>query len=177
MNGLQRTVSDISFEITKDDRALTGGGNNNNNQQTTTFTALSTISEVEDAKCECCGMSEECTPEYIRRVRSKFSGKLICGLCSKAAEEEMEKMSRNDGADDAEKRWEEAVRKHMSACSKFNRLGRSYPALYQAEAVKAILKKKRSSSSKAVGKGGGLSRSSSCMPAIAKELDDRTMVN
>uniref|UniRef100_J3LB36 Uncharacterized protein n=1 Tax=Oryza brachyantha TaxID=4533 RepID=J3LB36_ORYBR len=30
---------------------------------------------VEEAECECCGMSEECTPEYIRGVRARFSGR------------------------------------------------------------------------------------------------------
>nr|CAD1843204.1 unnamed protein product [Ananas comosus var. bracteatus] len=74
MEGLQRTISDLSFELSKD----------------ATETQLPPISEVEDAKCECCGMSEECTQEYIRRVRDKFNGKWI-GLCSEAVKEEAEK--------------------------------------------------------------------------------------
>lgn len=65
IENLQRTVSDISFELTKE--------------------------AIEDAKCERCGMSEECTAEYVKRVREKFSGKRVCGLCSEAVNEEMEK--------------------------------------------------------------------------------------
>ena len=93
---------------------------------------LPIVSEVENAKCECCGMCEECTREYIRRVRDMFSGRLICGLCAEAVSVEMEK---NGG------KREKAVKEHMSDCVKFNRLGRSYPALYLAEDVKEILKK------------------------------------
>lgn len=36
-------------------------------------------------------MSEECTAEYVKRLREKFSGKRVCGLCSEAVNEEMEK--------------------------------------------------------------------------------------
>lgn len=173
MDRLQRTTSDISYQISIDN-ILTKEPSPT--ATTTTLLSLSAISEVEDAKCECCGMSEECTPEYINRVRSKFSGKLICGLCADAVEEEMEKMNNSEVA--VEKRREEAVQAHMCACARFNRLGRSYPALYQAEAVKEILKKRskkivRSTKSEK----GGLSRSSSCMPALAKEIKDRTLVN
>ncbi|CAH8363158.1 unnamed protein product [Eruca vesicaria subsp. sativa] len=172
MAPLKRTCSDISHQISIDNTL-----NKEPTPTTTTLLSLSAISEVEDAKCECCGMSEECTPEYINRVRSKFSGKLICGLCAEAVEQEMEKMN-NSSEVLVEKRREEAVHAHMSACSRFNRLGRSYPALYQAEAVKEILKKR---SNKMVrdtkSEKGGLTRSSSCMPALAKELKDRTFVN
>lgn len=93
---------------------------------------LPTVSEVDNAKCKCCGMYEECTLEYIRRVRDMFSGNLICGLCAEAVNVEMEK---NGG------KREKALKVHMSDCVKFNRLGRLYPALYQAEDVKKILKK------------------------------------
>ncbi|KAA8525246.1 hypothetical protein F0562_007101 [Nyssa sinensis] len=142
---------------------------------------LPPISEVEDAKCECCGMCEECTPEYIKRVRDKFSGKLICGLCAEAVNEEMEK---NGG------KREEGLNEHMSACVRFNRFGRAYPVLYQAEAMRELLKKSsRLERAKSVSprdkgrqtKGGGIARSSSCIPAITREkereITDRKMVN
>uniref|UniRef100_A0A6N2NF98 Uncharacterized protein n=1 Tax=Salix viminalis TaxID=40686 RepID=A0A6N2NF98_SALVM len=32
---------------------------------------LAPISEIEDAKCECCGMCEECTPEFIKRSSAR----------------------------------------------------------------------------------------------------------
>ncbi|KAI4316092.1 hypothetical protein L6164_024108 [Bauhinia variegata] len=153
-DGLQRTVSDISFEICKEEHRED--------------TSLAPISEVENAKCECCGMCEECTQEYISRVRDKFSGKLICGMCAVAVNEEMEK---NGG-----KQREEALEKHMSACVKFNRLGRSYPVLYQAETIKEILKKSSRNRAKSISprdngqNKGGIARSSSCIPAITREF-------
>ncbi|KAL1212685.1 hypothetical protein V5N11_034453 [Cardamine amara subsp. amara] len=173
MAPLQRTVSDISHQVSID-KNLTKEPSPT--ATATTLLSLSAILEVEDAKCECCGMSEECTPEYIQRVRSKFSGKLICGLCEKAVEEEMEKMNNSEMV--MEKRREEAVKAHMSACAKFNKLGRSYPALYQADAVKEMLKKRSKKIVKATSsEKGGLARSSSCMPALAKEFKDRALVN
>ncbi|KAK7351499.1 hypothetical protein VNO77_11011 [Canavalia gladiata] len=120
-NGIRRTVSDISITFERNKEAVVEA------EQIPT-----TMSEVENAKCECCGMCEECTHEYMERVRDTFSGKLICGLCAEAVNVEMEK---NGG------KREKAVKEHMSVCVKFNRLGRSYPALYQAQHVKEILKK------------------------------------
>ncbi|CAK9180935.1 unnamed protein product [Ilex paraguariensis] len=156
MGSLQRTISDITFELSKEASDI----------------KLPSISEVEDAKCECCGLSEECTPEYVTRVRGKFSGKLICGLCSEAVKEEMEK---NGG------KREEALSEHMSACSSFNRFGRTHPVLYQAEAMRKILRKRstleggraKSLSPKDNGgqRKGCIARSSSCIPAITREID------
>ena len=162
-DSLQRTVSDISFELSKED----------NGELT-----LPAISEVEDAKCECCGMSEECTPEYIKRVRDKFLGKWICGLCTEAVKEEIEK---NGG------KKEEALSTHMNACSRFNKLGRAYPVLFQAEAMREMLKKStrdgRGYRAKSISprtdktgqKIGGIARSSSCIPAITREINDLRM--
>lgn len=162
MESLHRTISDISAELRKegDDAA-----DEMKQQQ-----VLPLISEVEDAKCECCGMSEECTPEYISLVRGKFSGKLICGLCSEAVKEEMEKSGG---------KIEEALSEHMNACSKFNKFGRTHPVLFQAQAMKEILKK-GSARAKSLSprdfkadvlKKGGIARSSSCIPAIMKDFN------
>ncbi|KAL5697579.1 hypothetical protein ACHQM5_028705 [Ranunculus cassubicifolius] len=159
----QRTVSDLSYQLSKE--ALEA--------------KLPAISEVEDAKCECCGMSEECTPEYIQRVKEKFSDKMICGLCSEAVKEECEK---NGG------KREEALNSHMSFCSRFNKFGRTQPVLLQAEAMRDLLRKctvdgkvraKSNSPKDRVGgkKGGGIMRSSSCIPAITKEMTAGTTVN
>ncbi|OMO86668.1 hypothetical protein COLO4_20985 [Corchorus olitorius] len=164
MEGLQRTISDISLEVISKDKETI--------KDQVSSTTLPAISEVEDAKCECCGMSEECTPEYISQVREKFGGKLVCGICAEAINEETEK---NGG------KREEAMDVHMNACVRFNRLGRTHPVLYQAEAMREILKKSSSLRGKSVSprdnKKAGIARSSSCMPAIAKEIGDRTIVN
>ncbi|CAA6666043.1 unnamed protein product [Spirodela intermedia] len=95
------------------------------------------VAEVVEAKCECCGMSEECTPQYIRRVRDRFCGRWVCGLCSEAVKEEVEKKGVGR---------EEAVGTHMSVCARFNSFGRTYPVLYQAEAMREMLKRSNSRS-------------------------------
>lgn len=76
-----------------------------------------TSSEVEFcAKCECCGLTEECTEAYIKRVREKFQGRWICGLCSEAVKDEVVRSERkNIGT-------EEALNLHMSFCKKFRTL-------------------------------------------------------
>ncbi|PWA44207.1 hypothetical protein CTI12_AA528540 [Artemisia annua] len=170
METLQRTISDISFELSKEVDDVVADQLN-----------LPTISEVEDAKCECCGMSEECTPEYIARVREKFLGKLICGLCSEAVKEEMEKSGG---------KIEDALSEHTRVCVRFNRFDRTNPVLFQATAMKEMLKKSqdgnraKSLSPRDQKRGygnvinkGGLTRSSSCIPSITREISDRKVVN
>lgn len=161
-NNLQRTVSDISYEFSKEE-VIEEEVNNK---------SLPPISEVEDAKCECCGMSEEFTTEYIERVKEKYLGKWVCGLCAEAVKEELEK---NGG------KKEEAINAHMSACVKFNKYGRAFPVLVQAQAMKEMLKKSNKFDGRRVksfnprdphhhhnndNKKGGLARSSSCIPQL-----------
>ncbi|KAI3416937.1 uncharacterized protein J3R85_014926 [Psidium guajava] len=157
-DNLHRTKSDITFELMKEAAAA----------------PLPAISEVEDAKCECCGMSEECTPEYIERVRKRFSGRWICGLCAEAVKEEAEK---NGG------RRDEALATHMKACAKFKKI-RASPALFQASAMREILKKstvRAKSLSPRDPEGqkrvGVITRSSSCISAITKDLNDLNLAN
>ncbi|XP_021294984.1 uncharacterized protein LOC110424685 [Herrania umbratica] len=175
-DSLHRTISDISFQlISKEVLDYKEAAVADEKQ-------LPPISEVEDAKCECCGMSEECTPEYIERVRNKFLGKWICGLCAEAVKEEMEK---NGG------KIEEALSAHMNTCARFNKFGRAYPALLTAEAMREILRKgsrlegKGSLRAKSISprdtrgaqKKGGIARSSSCIPAITREMNNLTVAN
>jgi hypothetical protein len=63
-----------------------------------TARSAASAAEVEDAECECCGMSEECTPSYIAAVRRRFSGRLVCGLCAEAVAEEAAKNGGDRGA-------------------------------------------------------------------------------
>lgn len=163
-DNLQRTRSDISFELSRASEAI--------EEIAAVAGELPPISEVEDTKCECCNMSEECTPEYIERVRAKFSGKWICGLCSEAVKEEVGK---NGG------KSEEALITHMKACARFKSL-RASPLLFQADAMRQILKKStarakslspRDKELGLKGKPGGITRSSSCIPAmITREMND-----
>ncbi|XP_073130775.1 uncharacterized protein [Henckelia pumila] len=156
---LSRTMSDISFEFT----------NQGPPEYKSIKDNLTPVSEVQDAKCECCGMSEECTPKYVKRVREKFFGRMVCGICSEAVNEEMEK---NGG------KREEALRAHFTTCSSFNRFGRAYPVLCQAEAMRQILRKNRAKSlsprdhkNGATTNKGGITRSSSCIPTITKDMN------
>ncbi|EXB93395.1 hypothetical protein L484_010723 [Morus notabilis] len=181
MESLQRTISDISLELITKQALDHQDEEHDNQEQKHDNQDLPAIVEVDEVKCECCGMSEECTSDYVNRVRSKFSGKLICGLCAEAVDEEMEKKKA---------KRDEALKEHMSACSRFNKLGRAYPVLFQADAIREILKKSSNTGISARGKSvsprdykstnigqrklgstGGLARSSSCIPAIRKELD------
>ncbi|KAE8688567.1 hypothetical protein F3Y22_tig00110963pilonHSYRG00074 [Hibiscus syriacus] len=167
-DSLHRTVSDITFQLSKE--VL-------DNYKETTLTdenQLPPISEVEDAKCECCGMSEEYTPEYIERVRNKYLGKWICGLCAEAVKEGMDK---NGG------KIEEALSAHMNTCARFNKLGRAYPALLTAEAMRDILRKSNRAKSisprdrSGAPKNGGIARSSSCIPAITRDIHNLKVSN
>ncbi|KAF8648261.1 hypothetical protein HU200_064833 [Digitaria exilis] len=179
-DALQRTVSDVSYELhhnhphgAKEKQTKEAEGHHQ--QQ------LHAVPEVEDAKCECCGMSEECTPEYIRGVRRRFSGRWVCGLCAEAVTEEAEKSGGT---------MEEALRAHMGVCKRFNGFGRTHPVLFQAEAMREILRRRaklgpRSRSSinprevkaKAAAAGAGIARSSSCMPFITDECNGRVSEN
>ncbi|XP_059662061.1 uncharacterized protein LOC132308096 [Cornus florida] len=69
-------------------------------------------SDIDFAKCECCGLTEECTPAYISGVRARYEGRWICGLCSEAVEDEIVRSERPIGT-------EEALNRHVSFCTKF----------------------------------------------------------
>ncbi|XP_057957756.1 uncharacterized protein LOC131150802 [Malania oleifera] len=70
------------------------------------------LSEDEFAKCHCCGLTEECTPEYIARVRERYQGRWICGLCAEAIEVEILRSEGMIGA-------EEALDRHINFCKQF----------------------------------------------------------
>ncbi|GKC62796.1 cation exchanger 9 [Tanacetum coccineum] len=50
---------------------------------------MSTTMELILAKCECCGLTEECTFEYIYKIRERYHGKWICGLCGEAIKDKI----------------------------------------------------------------------------------------
>ncbi|KAF8032609.1 hypothetical protein BT93_D1507 [Corymbia citriodora subsp. variegata] len=68
--------------------------------------------ELELVECDCCGLPEECTLEYIGRVRERFGGRWICGLCAEAVKDEA---VRSEGGIDGE----EALGRHMKFCEQF----------------------------------------------------------
>lgn len=138
--------------------------------------------EVEDAECECCGMSEECTPAYIGEVRRRFSGRWVCGLCAEAVAEEAGK----NGGD-----REAALAAHMAVCRRFNGFGRTHPALFHAGAVIGIVRKlsgghvsPRSPKSSAAGTAvvgeaakNALAGSSHCMALVAGVSNNQVLTN
>ncbi|KAI4355419.1 hypothetical protein L6164_004195 [Bauhinia variegata] len=91
--------------------------------------------EVEFAICDCCGLTEECTPAYIERVRERYHGKWICGLCAEAIKDEIIRSERLVST-------EEAMTKHMNFCKKFKASGPPpNPAVHLISAMRQILRR------------------------------------
>uniref|UniRef100_A0A5B7BXN7 DUF1677 family protein n=1 Tax=Davidia involucrata TaxID=16924 RepID=A0A5B7BXN7_DAVIN len=96
--------------------------------------------DIEMVKCECCGLKEDCTQDYISQVKEKFDGIWLCGLCSEAVRDEVERGKKASG-------MEEAVKAHMSFCRKY----KSNPAIQVADGMRQMLRRRSgdiSSSSK-----------------------------
>ena len=94
--------------------------------------------EIESVKCECCGLKEDCTQDYISEVKSKFDGKWLCGLCSEPVRDEV-----SHGGKKASSAMDEAVKAHMSFCRKF----KSNPAVRVAEGMRQMLRRRSDLSS------------------------------
>ncbi|CAL9218909.1 unnamed protein product [Arabidopsis halleri] len=75
----------------------------------------SKTSEIESARCECCGMKEEYTAAYIGDVRNLYAGKFICGLCSEAVKYEIFRWGENQRRISVD----EALAIHMKFCGEF----------------------------------------------------------
>ncbi|OWM86062.1 hypothetical protein CDL15_Pgr027288 [Punica granatum] len=124
--------------------------------------------EVEFAMCDCCGLTEECTPAYIERVRERYFGKWICGLCAEAVKDEIARTERLVSA-------EEAMNRHMNFCKKFKSPGPTTdPTIHLISAMRQILRKSlesRSTPSSPTRKElpipvKSLARSESCFPSL-----------
>lgn len=72
-----------------------------------------TVTEVDFVKCDCCGLTEECTLSYIAKIRERYQGRWICGLCAEAIKDEVFRSGRIISS-------EEALNRHMNFCMKFN---------------------------------------------------------
>ncbi|KAK8550348.1 hypothetical protein V6N13_118864 [Hibiscus sabdariffa] len=68
--------------------------------------------ETHCVQCESCGFTEECTVAYIMRVRERYQGRWICGLCIEAVKDEALRSVTLIST-------EEALERHMSFCEKF----------------------------------------------------------
>lgn len=100
--------------------------------------------EIESVKCECCGLKEDCTQDYITEVKAKFDGKWLCGLCSEAVRDEVSRGKKPAGV-------EEAVKAHMSFCRKF----KSNPAVRVADGMRQMLRRRSGDLSSSPSSGSG----------------------
>ncbi|KAL1316988.1 hypothetical protein AAHE18_15G104300 [Arachis hypogaea] len=89
--------------------------------------------EIESAKCECCGLKEDCTQYYINQVKAKFDGKWLCGLCSEAVRDEVSRRKKP-----SQSAMEEAVKAHMSFCGKI----KANPAVCVADGMRQMLRRR-----------------------------------
>ncbi|KAL7606862.1 uncharacterized protein LOC111902715 [Lactuca sativa] len=133
--------------------------------------------EVEFAECDCCGLTEECTPAYMERIRERYQGKWICGLCGEAVKDEIVRSERLITT-------EEAMTRHMTFCRASKSSGPPpNPAVHLIAAMRQILRRSLdsprslrsmpSSPTKNTGAGAGaLARSESCMPTLTLAVVD-----
>ncbi|XP_061374930.1 uncharacterized protein LOC133317123 [Gastrolobium bilobum] len=70
--------------------------------------AAGEVEAVSSVKCYCCGLTEECTPQYIEGVRARYQGRWICGLCAEVVKDETLKSPERDLG------TVEALKRHMS---------------------------------------------------------------
>ncbi|GMQ08119.1 hypothetical protein CsSME_00051996 [Camellia sinensis var. sinensis] len=144
-----------------------------NNESQTVATKLAVQIEVEFVKCDCCGLTEECTLAYIDRIRERFQGKWICGLCAEAVKDEIVRSERLIST-------EEALTRHINFCKKFNSAGPPpNPTVHLISAMRQILRRSldsprssRSMPSSPMNNAGGidlteLSRSESCIATLS----------
>lgn len=137
---------------------------------TAKFTAPPPMDAAEFVKCECCGLNEECTPAYIERIKERFQGKWICGLCSEAVKDEIVRCDRLVST-------EEALNRHINFCNKFKSSPPSNPTVHLISAMRQIMRRSFDSprtmrsmptSPRNIDeKGIGLTRSESCIPTLS----------
>jgi len=98
-------------------------------------TKLAGQTEVEFATCDCCGLTEECTPAYIDRIRERYQGKWICGLCGEAVKDEMVRCKRLVST-------EEALTRHINFRNKFRSSDPpSDPTVHLISAMRQLLRR------------------------------------
>ncbi|KAE9605828.1 hypothetical protein Lalb_Chr10g0101431 [Lupinus albus] len=104
-------------------------------QSSATSSILVAQNEVEFAICDCCGLTEECTPAYIERIRERYNGKWVCGLCAEAVKDEIVRSERFIGT-------EEALTRHMNFFQKFKTSRPpTNPTVHLISAMRQILRK------------------------------------
>ncbi|GMY34798.1 hypothetical protein FCV25MIE_30040 [Fagus crenata] len=139
--------------------------------QSAAATKLIAQIEVEFVICDCCGLTEECTPAYIAHIRERYNGNWICGLCAEAIKDEIIRSERLVST-------EEAMTKHINFCKKFkSSVPPPDPTVHLIAAMRQILRRSldsprglRSTPTSPVNReihGSGLTRSGSCFPSLS----------
>ncbi|GFP91693.1 hypothetical protein PHJA_001313300 [Phtheirospermum japonicum] len=96
---------------------------------------ISGQSDVDFAKCDCCGLTEECTLSYIETIRKRYGGKWICGLCAEAVKYEILRSQKLISPD-------EAMARHFSFCTKFRASSPPQdPTVHLIRAMRHVLRK------------------------------------
>ncbi|XVE71009.1 hypothetical protein DITRI_Ditri10aG0115400 [Diplodiscus trichospermus] len=139
---LRKVVSDVSSEMEK-------------------YIALecpAVDDQVKQAECECCGLKEDCTTDYITRVKGCHCGKWVCGLCSEAVKERLCRAPKTAIQD--------AVSFHREFCQKFNSTTRLNPKLSLTCAMRDIAKRSHENRSSQNSSATKIARSISCVSKI-----------
>ncbi|KAI7728331.1 hypothetical protein M8C21_001809 [Ambrosia artemisiifolia] len=131
---------------------------------------------VESVKCDCCGLTEDCTPEYIERIRERYQRKWICGLCGEAVKDEIVRSKRLITT-------EEAMTRHVSFCRSPIASGSPPdPTVGLIAAMRQILRRSLDSpaatrsvpcspTTTKVSDGTSFTRSESCIPNLTLVVD------
>eukprot|EP00250_Pteridium_aquilinum_P014429 c21982_g2_i2 orf=694-1230(+) len=132
--------------------------------------AVASVAEVEQMKCECCGLMEDCTPAYVSHVRGVHCGRWVCGLCAEAVKEELGR-----GLGRVNEGMEDALKAHMGICMQFNRREkRGNPVADIASAMRRLLRRSVDGSTlphsapSSPRRGGSISRTNSGLTPFSR---------
>lgn len=90
--------------------------------------------ELKFATCDCCGLTEECTLEYIETIRERYNGNWICGLCGEAVKYEIVRSERLITTN-------EALTRHMTFCRNSKSQSSGNPTVNLIGAMHRILRR------------------------------------
>ncbi|KAL1224572.1 hypothetical protein V5N11_000903 [Cardamine amara subsp. amara] len=116
--------------------------------------------EVKEVKCDCCSIEEECTLQYIDKVKDLYSGKWVCGLCAEVVTERCRKRP------PAATRMQEALDWHRGFIESFNSTTRVNPKLYFTKSMREIARRSHQNRTQKFSLGSKIARTTSCDPRL-----------
>ncbi|XP_078179617.1 uncharacterized protein LOC144573741 [Carex rostrata] len=125
--------------------------------------------DLQSARCECCGLTEECTSGYVNKIRERHLGRWICGLCAEAVRYEMYRSGWHISI-------EEAIDRHVGFLERFKAGVAPPPEVVSERLIQAVcrlLRRSLDSPRVAVGDRNErtnceLGRSRSCFAALGR---------